>query len=104
MGDHASSVAKQARKLAPHAPLKNYVSLPLLGERVAELVHGIIRALVDIDQAQARRVAALDDEVDSLYHRIFDEVLVLMRNDPRTSSPARGSCSPRTTWSGSATG
>lgn len=87
MGDHASSVAKQARKLAPHAPLKNYVSLPRLGERVAELVHGIIRALVDIDQAEARRVAALDDEVDALYHRIFDEVLVLMREDPANVDP-----------------
>ena len=87
MGDHASSVAKQARKLAPHAPLKNYMSLPRLGERVAELVHGIIRALVDIDQAEARRVAALDDEVDALYHRIFDEVLVLMREDPANVDP-----------------
>lgn len=87
MGDHASSVAKQARKLAPHAPLKNYVNLPLLGERVAELVHGIIRALVDIDQVQARKVAALDDEVDGLYHKIFDEVLGLMRDDPANVEP-----------------
>ena len=28
MGDHAGSVAKQARKLAPHPPLKRYVDLP----------------------------------------------------------------------------
>jgi phosphate transport system protein len=81
MGDHASSVAKQARKLAPFAPLKNYVDLPVLGERVAELVHGIIRALVDVDQDRAREVAALDDQVDDLYHAIFDRVLVLMRED-----------------------
>jgi phosphate transport system protein len=82
MGDHAGSVAKQARKLAPYPPLKDYVRLPMLGERVADLVHGIIRALVDVDQARAREVAALDDQVDLLYHQIFDEVLVLMRDDP----------------------
>ncbi len=82
MGDHAGSVAKQARKLAPYAPLKDYVLLPQLGERVADLVAGIVRALVDVDQDEARRVAALDDEVDDLYHRIFDDVLVLMREDP----------------------
>jgi phosphate transport system protein len=81
MGDHASSVAKQARKLAPFPPLGNYVDLPVLGERVAELVRGIIRALVDVDQDRAREVAALDDEVDDLYHAIFDRVLVLMRED-----------------------
>ena len=68
MGDHASSVAKQARKLAPHAPLKDYVELPRLGEQVADLVRGIIRALVDVDEVKAREVAALDDDVDDLYH------------------------------------
>ena len=82
MGDHAGSVAKQGRKLAPHPPLKRYVDLPLLGERSAELVQGIIRALVDVDMVKAREVAALDDEVDALYHRIFDDVLELMRADP----------------------
>jgi phosphate transport system protein len=82
MGDHASSVAKQARKLAPLPPLRDYVKLPELGERVAEQVHGIVRALVDVDADRARAVAALDDQVDDLYHRIFDEVLVLMREDP----------------------
>ncbi len=87
MGDHASSVAKQARKLAPYAPLKDYVNLPRLGERAATLVHGVIRALVDIDEDEARRVAALDDEVDALYHTIFDEVLELMRADPANVDP-----------------
>jgi phosphate transport system protein len=87
MGDHAASVAKQARKLAPYAPLKNYVELPRLGELVATLVDGIIRALVDVDEIKAREVAALDDEVDNLYHKIFDEVLVLMRDDPANVEP-----------------
>ena len=82
MGDHASSVAKQARKMAPHPPLRGYVDLPRMGEAVAQLVHGVLRALVDIDEVRAREVAALDDEVDALYHRIFDEVLELMRADP----------------------
>jgi phosphate transport system protein len=87
MGDHAGSVAKQARKLAPYPPLKNYELLPKLGTRVGELVGGIIRALVDVDQEAAREVAKLDDEVDELYHRIFDEVLVLMREDPANVEP-----------------
>jgi phosphate transport system protein len=82
MGDHASSVAKQVRKLAAEPPLKGYVDLPKMGELAAQIVHGILRALVDIDEAMAREVAARDDEVDELYHRIFDEVLDLMRADP----------------------
>jgi len=82
MGDHAASVAKQARKMAPHPPLKRYVDLPRMGELAAEQVRGVLRALVDLDEHTARVVAARDDEMDGLYHRIFDEVLELMRQDP----------------------
>ena len=87
MGDHAGSVAKQARKLAPFAPIKDYVSLPVLGERVADQVRGIIRALVDNDEARAREVAAVDDAVDELYHSIFAQCLDLMRADPANVDP-----------------
>jgi phosphate transport system protein len=82
IGDHAASVAKQARKLALEPPLDSYLDLPKMGEAAAYLVHGILRALVDIDEVRAREVAALDDEVDAFYHRIFDDVLELMREDP----------------------
>jgi phosphate transport system protein len=82
MGDHASSVAKQARKLAPFPPLKGYVDLPRLASLVADQVRGILHALVDIDVEHARAVAAADDEIDELYHRIFDHVVELMRKDP----------------------
>jgi len=82
IGDHAAAVAKGARKLAPDPPLKEYVDLPAMGELAAQLVGGILRALIDVDVAAARTVAARDDEIDALYHRTFDEVLALMRVDP----------------------
>jgi phosphate transport system protein len=82
MGDHAGSVAKQARKLAPEPPLQQYVQLPTMGALAAEQVRGVLRALVDLDVDVAREVAAADDEMDNLYHSIFDQVLTLMREDP----------------------
>jgi phosphate transport system protein len=82
MGDHAASVAKQVRKLAPEPPLKENLDLPAMGELAATLVHGILRALVDIDQVAAREVAARDDEIDTLYHKTFAEIVELMRADP----------------------
>ena len=82
MGDHAGSVAKQVRKLAPEPPLKRYIDLPAMGELAAQLIGGILRALVDVDVEAARAIAARDDEIDALYHRTFDEVVSLMRADP----------------------
>ena len=46
------------------------------------LVHGVLRALVDIDAVAAREIAVLDDDIDVLYHATFDEVVELMRQDP----------------------
>ncbi len=82
MGDHAGSVAKQVRKLAHQPPLRRYVFLPRMGELVAGMVHDVLVALVEVDEARARAVAARDDEVDRLYHASFDVVLDLMRADP----------------------
>lgn len=81
IGDHASSLAKQALKLAPEPPLSGYVHLPEMAERGAQLVHGVLRALVDADAAAARQIAVDDDEIDRLYHTTFDEVVDLMRRD-----------------------
>jgi phosphate transport system protein len=82
IGDHASSVAKQVIKLAPEPPLAEYVHLPAMAELGAQLVHGVLRALVDSDAVAAREVAIKDDEIDQLYHATFDEVVALMRADP----------------------
>ena len=87
MGDHASSVAKQARKLAPNAPLQDYVHLPDMGRMVANQVRDVLAAVVEIDEPLARAVARHDDDVDDLYHRIFDETLDLMRASPDNVDP-----------------
>jgi len=87
MGDYAGSVAKQARKLAPHAPLNDYVHLPQMGRLAASLVRDILGAVVEIDAERAKAVAQRDDEVDELYHAIFAEVLDLMRADPANVDP-----------------
>ena len=87
MGDYASSVAKQARKLAPNAPLRDYVHLPEMGRLAASLVRDVLEAVVEVDAERAKAVARRDDEVDELYHAIFAETLDLMRADPANVDP-----------------
>jgi phosphate transport system protein len=87
MGDHASSVAKQARKLAPQPPLRSQERLPQLGRLVAQQVRDVLAVVVDVDVEQARAVAGRDDDVDDLYHAIFEETLDLMRADPANVDP-----------------
>ncbi|HUG29187.1 MAG TPA: phosphate signaling complex protein PhoU [Candidatus Limnocylindria bacterium] len=82
MGDHAGDVAKQVRKMAAEPALRPYADVATMGRIAADLVRGITGALVDVDDALAREVAAGDDEIDHLYQQVFLEVNDLMRADP----------------------
>jgi phosphate transport system protein len=87
MGDHAGSVAKQARKLAGNTSMVTYDELTPMATLAARQVRDVVMALVDIDEERARQVAARDDEIDRLYHQVFDDVLQEMRTDPAKVDP-----------------
>jgi phosphate transport system protein len=84
IGDHASSVAKQARRLADDRSLPSIGELGRMGGLAADQVRGVLNAVVDVDDARAREVAALDDEIDHGYHQIFADVIKVMSADPTT--------------------
>ena len=87
IGDHAGSVAKQARKLAGVTSMVTYDELTPMATLAAQQVRDVVMALVDIDEARAREVAGRDDEIDRLYHQVFDDVLAEMRTDPLKVDP-----------------
>ena len=87
IGDHAGSVAKQARKLAGVTSMVTYDELTPMAQLAARQVRDVVMALVDIDENKAREVAARDDEIDRLYHQVFDDVLAEMRTDPAKVDP-----------------
>ena len=87
MGDHAGSVAKQARKLAGVTSMVTYGELTPMAVLAAQQVRDVVMALVDIDEKKARAVATRDDEIDRLYHKVFEDVLSEMRTDPQKVDP-----------------
>jgi phosphate transport system protein len=87
IGDHAGSVAKQARKLAGVTSMVTYDELTPMAHLAARQVRDVVMALVDIDEDKAREVASRDDEIDRLYHQLFDDVLEEMRSDPQKVDP-----------------
>jgi phosphate transport system protein len=87
IGDHAGSVAKQARKLAGVTSMVTYDELTPMATLAAQQVRDVVLALIDIDENKAREVACRDDEIDRLYHQIFEDVLAEMRTDPAKVDP-----------------
>jgi phosphate transport system protein len=84
MGDHCVSIAKIARNLADLPEITAYVDLPKMSEYCSDQVRGILAAVEARDALQARRIAASDDRVDRVYHRLFDDLIQMMTDDVST--------------------
>jgi len=84
IGDHASSIAKQTRRLAEEAQLPEVTALARMGNLAADLVRGIVTALIDVDDRLAREVALRDDDIDHQYRQVFAAVIDRMRGEPDT--------------------
>lgn len=82
MGDYAVNIAKLAQQLSdePEEPL--LPQIPKMSALCREQLHDAMRALVDIDEAAARAVCARDDELDALYHTVYEETMTLMAQRP----------------------
>ena len=75
MGDYAVRIARMTSTLCGlrAAPLR--AEFGLMGQLAIQQVRDILDALIEEDEARAREVAAKDDELDRLYHRVFDEII-----------------------------
>lgn len=82
MGDHATSVARQVRRLTDEPPIPGLQDVGRMGSIAADLVRGILGALIDVDEDQARAVARRDDEIDHLYKAVFTSTVAAMQADP----------------------
>jgi len=84
MGDHCVNIARIGRTLADFPDLRPAIDIPRMSQYCAEQVRDMLGALVVRDVARARSIAARDDRVDRVYHRLLDDLLHLMVNDSDT--------------------
>ncbi|MDQ6773973.1 MAG: phosphate signaling complex protein PhoU [Candidatus Dormibacteraeota bacterium] len=88
IGDYAVRIARRSRILSglPHRPLRT--EFGLMGELAREQVHDILDALIEQDGDAAQQIAARDDEIDRLYHRVFDALIEEMAQDTESEADA----------------
>lgn len=88
MGDHAVDIAKIAKKLIGENYIKELIDIPKMSKIVGVMIKDSLEVYITRDANRARKVSKMDDEVDKLYKSIFDELLIIMRNDPTTINQA----------------
>jgi phosphate transport system protein len=75
MGDYSVRIGRMTGTLIglPNRPMR--AEFGVMGELARTQVHDILDALIEQDETKAREVAAKDDEIDRLYHRVFDDLI-----------------------------
>lgn len=88
MGDYALDIAKTARKLSEMEPVTELVKIPRIADIVQRMLRDSLQAYVDHNVAAIAEIAREDDEVDSLYREVRDEMIKLVQKEPETAQQA----------------
>jgi len=88
MGDYALDIAKAAKKLSGIDPVKDLVKIPRMAHIVQGMLHDSLHAFVNRSVEGVSEVACKDDEVDSLYRQVRDEMIEMIRHKPDTAQAA----------------
>ena len=88
MADHAQGIAKINVMMGDQPLLKPLIDIPRMAEKSIAMTREALDAFMHGDVEQAKRVAALDDEIDALYDQIYQELLMYMLRDPQTITRA----------------
>ena len=83
MGDLAVNVAERALDLNKAPPLGPMHDLVKIADLAEEQLKGALDAFVTDDVAKAEQVMGSDDHVDALYLKIFNDMVLLMMEDPK---------------------
>lgn len=82
MADHATDIAKVTVRLEGETLIKELVDIPKMAQRVEVMTHEALEAYVHRDVERAKRMIAMDDEIDATYKAIFEELMGMMQTTP----------------------
>ena len=88
IGDLGVSIAKITRFFFGKTLIKPLIDIPRMAEIVEEMIDGTMRAFINRDVEEAKKVCAMDDLLDDLDRQIFNELLLLMIENPRVIEQA----------------
>jgi phosphate transport system protein len=88
MADHATGIAKTVVMMGEEPLLKPLIDIPRMAELARDMLSGSLEAHNERNAEKAKQVAAKDDEMDSLYRAVFDELVAIMSKTPGSATRA----------------
>jgi phosphate transport system protein len=88
IGDLGVSIARVTRNLSGQKLIKPLIDVPRMGDLIRRMIDTALKAFMNKDADEAKKVCAMDDEIDDLDKQIFRELVVLMMENPRNIEQA----------------
>jgi phosphate transport system protein len=86
IADHAVSIARAALELNDEPEIKFFGDLDEMAERALEMLQSALDAFTSNDSEKARQLIAKDAEVDTIYERLFTNLMKTMAQDGAKST------------------
>ena len=88
VGDLAVNIAEAGKRYITHAPVKQLIDIPKMGDLAQSMLRDALDAFVKRDTALAQQVLNEDDRLDALKTQVFRDLLSHMLKDQATVEPA----------------
>jgi len=88
VADHACNIARVALDLNDEPRLRPFPDLTRMWTVASSMLRAALDAFTGGDAAAARRVIERDDEIDTMYERLFRDLIELMTNEPAATPRA----------------
>ena len=88
IADHAGNIAEAALILNDEPQIKNFVDFPIMAQTATEMLRAALDAFTAEDADVSREVIKRDKEIDRSYHRVFNELLEMMIDNPSATTGA----------------
>jgi len=88
VGDLAVNIAEASKRYIAHAPVKQLIDIPQMGEIAQAMLRDALDSYVKRDTVLAHQVLNEDDRLDDLKTQVFRDLLTHMLQDQSTVEPA----------------
>lgn len=86
MGDHAAGIATIVLRMEVEEQIEIPPGLTLMFEKASEMLKQALNAYAQEDAAMAPRVAAMDDEIDEIYTKLFRGLMEFISAHPQMTT------------------
>lgn len=90
IADHAVNIAELTLRIGVEPLIKPLIDIPRMSRLAMDLLHEILQAYVNRDVEQAHTLCRRDEEVDTIYAELYDELIgfVMAGGDSRRATQA----------------